>query len=81
MLIVGERINSSREKIAQAIEEGNSSVIQEEAQRQVKAGADYIDVNAGIFLNEETKYLPWLVEVVKKLLINPCALTPVMQKP
>lgn len=71
MLIVGERINSSREKIAQAIKDGNSSVIQEEAQRQVEAGADYIDVNAGIFLNEETKYLPWLVEVVQEAIDKP----------
>lgn len=71
MLIVGERINSSREKIAQAIEEGNSSVIQEEAQRQVEAGADYIDLNAGIFLNEETRYLPWLVEIVQEAIDKP----------
>ncbi len=71
MLIIGERINSSRGKIAQAIKEENSSIIQEEAQRQVEAGADYIDVNAGIFLSEEAKYLPWLVEVVQEAINRP----------
>ena len=71
MLIVGERINSSRERIAQAIREENSSVIREEAQRQVEAGADYIDVNAGIFLNEETRYLPWLVKVIQETVDSP----------
>jgi cobalamin-dependent methionine synthase I len=71
VLLVGERINSSREKIAQAIKEKNSSVIQQEAQRQAEAGADYIDVNAGTFLDEEIRYLPWLVETIQEAVDRP----------
>ena len=71
MLIIGERINSTRESIAQAIKEKNSSFIQQEALKQVEAGADYVDVNAGIFMEEETKYLSWLVEVVQEATDKP----------
>jgi len=71
MLIIGERINSSRESIAQAIKAKNSSFIQLEAKKQAEAGADYIDVNAGTFLNEEAEYLSWLVEVVQEAVDKP----------
>ncbi len=56
MLILGEPINSSRERIAQAVEERNSYIIQEEARRQVEAGVDYIDLNAGTSLNDELNF-------------------------
>lgn len=71
MLIVGELINSSIEKIAQAVKDKHKPVIQEEARKQVEAGANYIDVNAGIFLDEEIKYLPWLVETVQEVVDKP----------
>jgi len=47
MLIIGERINSSRSSIQQAIEKRDSEFILNEAIIQANAGADYIDVNAG----------------------------------
>jgi len=40
--------------------------IREEAIKQVEAGADYIDVNAGTFIEKETEYLQWLVKVVQE---------------
>ncbi len=74
MLIVGERINSSRESIAKAIGEKDVAFIQQEALQQAEAGADYIDVNAGAFLGEETKYLTWLVEIVQDVVDKPLCL-------
>jgi 5-methyltetrahydrofolate--homocysteine methyltransferase len=71
MLIVGERINSSRESIAKAISEQDVAFIQLEARQQAEAGADYIDVNSGAFLGEETKYLTWLVEIVQDVVDKP----------
>lgn len=65
MLIVGERINSSRKSIAAAIASRDAAVIREEARKQADAGADYIDVNAGAFLGEEVNHLKWLMEVVQ----------------
>jgi cobalamin-dependent methionine synthase I len=66
MLIIGERINSSRKPIAEAISSRNVSLIQNEAKTQAAAGADYIDVNAGTFIGEETKHLRWVIEVVQE---------------
>ncbi len=74
MLIVAERINSTRESIGKAIREQDVAFIQEEARQQVDAGADYIDVNAGAFLGEETKYLTWLVEIVQNTVDKPLCL-------
>jgi len=65
MLIVAERINSSRKAISEAIQSGNADVIRHEAKIQADAGADYIDVNAGAFIGEELERLKWLVEVVQ----------------
>ena len=45
MIIIGERVNSSRKRIAEAIETGKVSFIQKEAMMQVQAGADYLDLN------------------------------------
>ncbi len=65
MLIVGERINSSRPAIARAIGERDAAHIQEEAERQVAAGAQVLDVNAGASLEGEPEDLVWLVETVQ----------------
>lgn len=67
MLIIGERINSSRTPIADAISSRNAGFIQSEAKAQVDAGADYLDVNAGSFIGEEAKHLRWLIEVVQEV--------------
>jgi len=71
MLIIGERINSSRKQIAEAILSHNSDFIQNEAKAQVKAGATYIDLNAGSFIGEEAKYLKWLIEVIQEMTDHP----------
>jgi len=77
MLIVGERINSSRAEIAAAIEAKNANFISEEAVKQVEAGASYIDVNAGAFVENETENLCWLVRVTQEATSTPlCIDTP-----
>ena len=65
MLIVGERINSSRQAINQAIKAKDADFIRSEAKAQAEAGAHYIDVNAGSFVEQEAEYLCWLVGVVQ----------------
>jgi 5-methyltetrahydrofolate corrinoid/iron sulfur protein methyltransferase len=65
MLIIAERINASRRYIASAIVSENKAFIQNEAKAQALAGADYIDVNAGIFEREEAERLKWVIEVVQ----------------
>jgi 5-methyltetrahydrofolate--homocysteine methyltransferase len=65
MIIVGERINTSRKKISEAVANRDIDFIVKAARDQAEAGADFIDVNAGTFLEEETDCLCWLVETVQ----------------
>jgi 5-methyltetrahydrofolate--homocysteine methyltransferase len=71
MLIIGERINSSRKSIAEAIASRNAAFIQNEAKAQATAGADYLDVNAGTFVGEEAKHLQWIIETIQEVVDLP----------
>lgn len=71
MLIIGERINASRKSIAEAIASRNAPFIQNEANIQAMAGADYLDVNAGTFVGEEAKHLRWVIETVQEVIHLP----------
>ena len=71
MLIVAEKINSSRKTIAEAVQWGDAGLIEHEAKIQADGGADYIDVNAGTFIGEELKRLKWIVDVVQDTVSNP----------
>jgi 5-methyltetrahydrofolate--homocysteine methyltransferase len=65
MLIIGERINTSRKDILEAVTEQDTKFIQEEAIKQVEAGATMIDVNAAMMIEKESEILAWLVKVVQ----------------
>ncbi len=71
MIIIGERINSSRKSISQALTSHDAEFIQNEAKAQIEAGAHYLDVNAGSFVGEEERYLRWLIEVVQEVTDHP----------
>lgn len=74
MIIVGELINASRKVISAAIENQDTDTIKQIASYQFEAGAHYIDVNAGVFVGEEPKYLKWLVETVQSVVDAPCCI-------
>ncbi len=74
MIIVGELINASRKAMATAIERRDRKQIQEIARRQAENGADYIDVNAGVFVGQEADYLKWLVTTVQEAVETPCCI-------
>lgn len=74
MLVVGELINASRKPIAAAIEVQDAEAIQKIARDERDAGADYIDVNAGIFVGQEAEYLEWLVKIVQDVVDAPCCI-------
>jgi len=71
MLIIAERINSSRKAIREAIEAHDVEFIQNEARNQAEAGGDYIDVNAGTFVGEEADHMKWMVEAVQEVTDKP----------
>jgi len=74
LIIVGERINSSRKAIAPAIEAKDAKFIQQEALKQMEAGALYIDVNCGTMVDEEPERLEWLVKTVQEATGGVCSL-------
>ncbi len=64
MIIVGEKLNSSIKRVAEAIEKRDAATIQDLAKRQAEAGADFLDVNAAIRVSQELDDLTWMVEAV-----------------
>jgi 5-methyltetrahydrofolate--homocysteine methyltransferase len=74
MIIVGELINASRKKIAQAIEKQDAPTIQQIATDQFQNGANFIDVNAGVFVGKEAEYMKWLVSTVQSAVNAPCSI-------
>ncbi|MCP4072518.1 MAG: dihydropteroate synthase [Hyphomicrobiales bacterium] len=65
MIIVGERINSTRKTITRAMQEHDSEFILNEAQRQWDAGATYLDVNTAMMRSEESQTMTWVVELIQ----------------
>ena len=77
MIIIGEKINTSRKAIRPAVESKDAAAIQDLAKKQVEAGAHYIDVNCGTFPYEEPELLEWLVNTVQEVVDVPlCIDTP-----
>jgi 5-methyltetrahydrofolate--homocysteine methyltransferase len=74
MLIVGERINTSRKPVNEAVEKRDAAYITADVQKQVKAGANYIDVNAGSRIGSERDDVNWLVGVIEAAVDVPLAL-------
>lgn len=61
MLVVGERLNSTRKPVHQALEAGDEAALLAEAKAQWAAGAHYLDVNTATLLDGEAKAMGWLV--------------------
>lgn len=80
MLIIGEKINGTLKKTANAITLRDHNFITDLARRQVLAGADYLDINAGIGGHNETENLIWLVHTVQNAVDVPLCLDSVNPK-
>jgi len=65
MIIIGERINTSRKDIAHAVKARAAKFIKLEATKQANSGADFIDVNCGTNINSEIEDLKWVAQVVQ----------------
>jgi cobalamin-dependent methionine synthase I len=74
MEIIGEKINGTRKRVAQAIEERDADFIRDLARRQAEAGAAWLDVNAGTHPEQEPNDLVWLVENVQAATDTPLCL-------
>ena len=74
MRIIGEKINGTRQRVAQAIEERNEAFIQDLAVKQAQAGASWLDVNAGTYPSREPDDLIWLVKIIQPVVEVPLCL-------
>ncbi len=74
MIIIGEKINSTLKAVRPAIENRDAAFIQELAKKQYEAGAAYIDLNAGMFVDDEPEKLEWLVNTVQAVTDAPLSI-------
>jgi cobalamin-dependent methionine synthase I len=74
MEIIGEKINGTRKRVAQAVAARDAAAFQDLARRQAEAGAAYLDVNAGTRPQDEPADLVWLVETVQAAVDLPLCL-------
>jgi len=72
--IVGERINTSRKKVQEAVVNKDSDYIQDDVTKQQAAGAAFIDVNAGARIGHEKADMGWLLEVIQRVVTIPLCL-------
>lgn len=61
MIIIGERLNTSRKAVRAAVTARDADAIAAETRRQLDAGAHVIDVNAGGDPENETADLLWMI--------------------
>jgi len=66
MLIIGESINGTIQKVGEAILNRNDAFLRELAKIQYERGAHMLDVNAGVAGGNETEDLPWLIDTIQK---------------
>ena len=74
MIIVGEMINATRKSVKEAIETRDAVTIGKLAKDQAEAGAAYIDVNAGVFIENEVGHLKWVIDEVTAVTDTPCCI-------
>jgi 5-methyltetrahydrofolate corrinoid/iron sulfur protein methyltransferase len=74
MVIIGENIHVIAKTVSTAIRERNAKVIQELAQAQAKAGADYIDLNVGPMKKDPEETMQWLVNTVQEVVDLPLSI-------
>ncbi len=67
-VMIGERINpTGRKLLAAQMKEGDYSLVEQDALAQVAAGAQVLDVNAGIPLADEPKILADVIQLVQSI--------------
>lgn len=74
MKIIGEKINGTRKRVAQAIAERDSEFIRDLALKQAQAGSDWLDVNAGTPPNQEPDDLVWLINNIQAVVDLPVSI-------
>jgi cobalamin-dependent methionine synthase I len=74
LIIVGERINSSRRVILEALQSHDAEYLCRQALVQEKAGASFIDFNAAAMMDKEIDTLCWAIPLIQRAIKSPLAL-------
>lgn len=74
MIIIGERINSSRKSIHQAVLSRDGEFLIKEARKQADAGAHFLDVNTATMMEQEPEALAWAIQVIQAEVDLPIAI-------
>ncbi len=74
LIIVGERLNSSRKPVLRAFQNRDEQFVIAEARKQKEAGADYLDINASMMLDLESKTLKWVITLIQEEMDIPIAI-------
>lgn len=64
LIVIGERINTTRGLIANAVKKKDKDKIKKEAKLQIKNGADYLDINCGVNVEKELDNFLWVLDIV-----------------
>jgi 5-methyltetrahydrofolate--homocysteine methyltransferase len=72
MIIIGEKINGTRKRVKEAIAAKDADFIKELALKQVKAGVDFLDVNAGTSPDKEPSDMIWLINNIQEVTDATC---------
>ena len=72
--VIGERINTSRKLVQEAVSNRNADYIIDDVKKQQEAGAAFIDVNAGARIGHEEEDMKWLLDTIQPAVSIPLAL-------
>jgi 5-methyltetrahydrofolate--homocysteine methyltransferase len=71
-LIIGERINpTARKKLSKQLRENNYSMVKEEAYKQIKAGANLLDVNVSVPNTDEKESMKNIISILSSYVDAP----------
>ncbi len=72
--VIGERINTSRKLVQAAVAKKDAEYIINDVKKQMEAGANFIDVNAGARIGHEEEDMRWLLDTIQHISDIPLAL-------
>jgi cobalamin-dependent methionine synthase I len=74
LIIVGERLNSSRRIVLEALQKRDAEYLCSQGLAQEKAGAAYVDLNAAAMMDKEIDTLCWAIPLIQRAVNVPLAL-------
>lgn len=66
MILIGERLNSSRKEVHEALLKKHREFFLKNAKLQREKGADFIDLNTASMMEQELEFMKWAIEVIQE---------------